>query len=159
MDVARFTGDRGALQALFELADDSPTQLAAYRDAGEVLVARDRDVLVGHLQLVATDQPDVIELKSMAVVPARQGTGIGRALVTAAIATVRAHGARRLVVSTATAGIGQLRFYQRQGFRLTHIVPDVFVPANGYPPDLVEDGIPVRDQVWLALELAPTPPP
>ncbi|MBP8807918.1 MAG: hypothetical protein KBG48_32250 [Kofleriaceae bacterium] len=34
MDVAPFTGDRGALQALFELADDSPTQLAAYRDAG-----------------------------------------------------------------------------------------------------------------------------
>ena len=157
MDVALFADDRRALQALFELADDSPTQVAAYRDAGEVLVARDRGVLVGHLQLVTTDQPDVLELKSMAVVPARQGTGVGRALVTAGIERVRARGARRLVVSTATAGIGQLRFYQRLGFRMTHIVPDVFVPANGYPPDLVEDGIPVRDQVWLALEVAPRP--
>ncbi len=56
---------------------------------------------------------------------------------------------RRLIVATGTAGIGNLRFYQRCGFRMTHVVRDVFSPSNGYPPGLEVDGIPLLDQVWF----------
>lgn len=155
MHVQLHLGDRAPLRHLFALADDAPLQIARYFEAGEVLVMRDGDGILGHLQLVPTDAADVLELKSMAVLESRRGHGIGRALVAAAIAHARKRGAARLVVSTATAGVGQLRFYQRQGFRMTHVVPDVFVPANGYPEGLEDDGIPVRDQVWLAIALAP----
>jgi len=82
-----------ALLPLFELADDSPAQVAAYIGLGEVLVALEAagsDVL-GHLQLVGDGE--ALELKSMAVIAARRGEGIGRALVEAAIAGCRARGA------------------------------------------------------------------
>ena len=58
-------------------------------------------------------------------------------------------GVRRVVLATASADIGNLRFYQRCGFRLTHVVHDVFTEAHGYPPGLEVDGIPLLDQVWF----------
>jgi hypothetical protein len=54
-----------------------------------------------------------------------------------------------LFVSTATADIGNLRFYQRQGFRMYRIVQDAFTPENGYAAGVLIDGIPLRDQVFL----------
>jgi hypothetical protein len=45
--------------------------------------------------------------------------------------------------------LGNLRFYQRQGFRFRSVERDAFTPALGYPPDLVIDGIPLRDRIWL----------
>jgi hypothetical protein len=52
-------------------------------------------------------------------------------------------------VATAAADVGNLRFYQRCGFRMTHVVPDAFGPFQGYPPGLEVDGIPLLDQVWF----------
>jgi hypothetical protein len=48
-----------------------------------------------------------------------------------------------------TADIGNLRFYQRQGFRMRSVERDAFTPATGYPPGLLIDGIELRDRVWL----------
>ncbi|HMN86437.1 MAG TPA: GNAT family N-acetyltransferase, partial [Bauldia sp.] len=47
-------------------------------EEGRVLVAREGDEIVGHLQLVPTDGPGGVEIKNMAVAPARQRTGVGR---------------------------------------------------------------------------------
>jgi hypothetical protein len=54
-----------------------------------------------------------------------------------------------LLVATAAADIGNLRFYQRQGFRMRSVERDAFTPATGYPPGLLIDGIELRDRVWL----------
>jgi predicted N-acetyltransferase YhbS len=89
----------------------------------------------------------------MAVAEARQQQGIGRALVERATAESRAEGARTMVVGTATADIGNLRFYQRLGFRLLRVERDAFTPADGYPDGAAVDGIPLRDRVWLTLAL------
>ncbi|MBS0408672.1 MAG: GNAT family N-acetyltransferase [Proteobacteria bacterium] len=149
MDIEIYTGDRAALLPLFALADDSPSAVAAYMPLGEVLVARDGAVVVGHAQIVATAETDTLELKSLAVLEPRQSQGVGRDLVAATAARCRDRGARRLIVSTAAAGIGTLRFYQRQGFRMERIVRDAFGPHTGYPEGLMVDGIPLRDQVFL----------
>lgn len=74
--VERYRGDRRELMPLFSLADNSQIQIAAYLSLGEVLVARAGDAIVGHLQIVETDDSEVFELKSMAVTEARQGVGI-----------------------------------------------------------------------------------
>ena len=42
-----------------------------------------------------------------------------------------------VTVVTAMADIGNLRFYQRCGFRAVEVIPDAFTPAEGYPIDLV----------------------
>jgi GNAT superfamily N-acetyltransferase len=147
-------GPRAELRPLFELAEDSRLQLDAYADLGRVLVARRGDELVGHLQLVPTDRPGEIELKNMAVLPAERGTGVGRALVEAAIDACRTEGARVLLVATGAADVGNLRFYQRVGFRMLSIERDAFTPATGYPEPIVIDGIELRDRVWLSLDLS-----
>jgi len=153
MDIEIYTGDRAALLPLFALADDSPSAVSAYLPLGEVLVAREGDAIVGHLQLTPTAEPDTLELKSLAVLEARQTQGLGHALVAAAAQRCRDRGVRRLIVSTAAAGTGALRFYQRQGFRMDRIVRDAFGPHNGYPEGLMVDGIPLRDQVFLDMAL------
>lgn len=147
MRIELFTGDRAELLPLFALADDSADQIAGYIGLGQVLVAREGDAILGHAQLICN------ELKSIAIAEGRQGAGVGRALVEAVIAQARADGASSLTVSTATADIGNLRFYQRLGFRMARIVRDAFGPASGYPEGLMIDGIPLRDQVFLEHDL------
>jgi ribosomal protein S18 acetylase RimI-like enzyme len=155
MPIFRYDDDRALLLPLFTLADDSPTQVAAYISHGEVLVARDGKQIIGHLQIIETVEAGELELKSMAVVENRQREGIGRNLVEAAIADCRARNGRRLIVSTAAADTGSLHFYQRQGFRMSRIVRDAFTPSTGYEDGAIINGIPLRDQVFLDLDLRP----
>jgi len=145
--VEPFEGDRAQLRTLFEEAEDSAAQLDAYIGAGTVLVARVGEEIVGHLQLAEG------EILNMAVAEHCRGHGIGRALVEHAVVLARGDGRALMTVATATADIGNLRFYQRCGFRLRSIERDAFTPQSGYPEGLTADGIPVRDRVWLDLEL------
>lgn len=151
--VERHTGPRGELRALFEEAEDSDRQLAAYLEAGEVLVAIAGDRVVGHLQLVETAAADACEIKNMAVEAAHRGRGIGRTLIQAAIDLARAQGRSLLTVATAAAAVGNLRFYQLAGFRMRSVEPDAFSPATGYAAETIIDGIRLRDRVWLDLHL------
>jgi GNAT superfamily N-acetyltransferase len=150
--VAEYTGPRADLRWLFELAEDSAAELDAYIEVGRVLVAFDGDALVGHLQI--TDAaPSEAEVKNMAVVATHRGRGIGRELMAAAIALARAEGRATLLVATAAADAGNLRFYQRLGFRMRSIERDAFTPETGYEPGIVIDGIALRDRVWLDMPL------
>ena len=56
-------------------------------------------------------------------------------------------------VATAAASTGNLRFYQRTGFRILSVDRDAFTPETGYPDPIEIDGIPLRDAVWLARDL------
>jgi L-amino acid N-acyltransferase YncA len=80
-------------------------------------------------------------------------TGVGAALVRAAIELARADGRSALVVATAAADVGNLRFYQRLGFRMRSVERDAFTPQTGYPEPIEIDGIPLRDRVWLDLSI------
>jgi GNAT superfamily N-acetyltransferase len=151
--VEEHTGLRPGLRPLFELAEDSAQALDAYIDAGRVLVAVDGDAVVGQLQLTDADGPAAAEIKNMAVAPSHQGRGIGRALVEAAIALARAEGRSMLVVATAAADTGNLRFYQRAGFRMRSVERDAFTAATGYEPGIEIDGIELRDRVWLDMAI------
>ena len=84
----------------------------------------------------------------MAVEPSYRGRGVGRTLIDAAVDLVRARPSL-LVVATAAAGIDNLRFYQRTGFRIRSVERDAFTPAQGYPPGTRLHGIELRDRVWL----------
>ncbi|MFL6071124.1 MAG: GNAT family N-acetyltransferase [Actinomycetes bacterium] len=153
VEVTWSEAPRADLRWLFELAEDSTEQLNAYIDLGRVLVAREGSAAVGHLQLISGEDPLVLEIKSMAVAEERQGQGIGRTLVDAAVAIARSEGAATVLVSTATADVGILRFYQRVGFRFLSVDRDAFTSATGYPDQIIIDGIELRDRVWLSMAL------
>jgi GNAT superfamily N-acetyltransferase len=147
--IDAFEGDRETLRPLFRMADDSEQAIDRYVLDGEILTAVDGGAILGHLQLVNAGSDGVVELKSMAVIETRQRHGVGRALVEEAVRRSRSRGARRLVVATAAADTGNLRFYQRLNFRMVRIERDVFGPEAGYPEGTLIDGIPLRDRVWL----------
>jgi GNAT superfamily N-acetyltransferase len=147
--IEEHAGSHRDLAWSFREAEDSEALLASYIDLGRVWVARTPDgEAVGHLQAVPREG-DLWEVTNTAVTEASRGLGIGRALLERAIDEARSAGVGRVVLATATADLGNLRFYQRCGFRMTHVVPDAFDEHHGYPPGIVVDGIPMRDQVWF----------
>jgi ribosomal protein S18 acetylase RimI-like enzyme/catechol 2,3-dioxygenase-like lactoylglutathione lyase family enzyme len=153
--VRQHEGSRESLRPLFELAEDSARELDGYIDEGELLVAVRGEEIVGHLQLTGTEE---LEIKNMAVLPEHQRRGVGRALVEAAIERAREQSCSILRVATAAADVGDLRFYQRLGFRMRSIERDAFSPAAGYAPGLEVDGIELRDRVWLDLAIGDDQP-
>ncbi|QWF22389.1 GNAT family N-acetyltransferase [Nocardioides sp. LMS-CY] len=149
MTIEEYPGAHRDLYWSFRIADDSVDLLDAYIDSGRVWVARAADgTVAGHVQLVRRDA-EVCEVTNMAVAESYRGRGVGRALLERAVSEATRSGVSRLVLATGTADVGLLRFYQRCGFRMTDVVRDVFTEANGYPPGLTVDGIPLHDQVWF----------
>ena len=147
--------ERAPLRPLLELADDAPAEVERALVEGRLFAAEDGEAIVGELLVGerGEDGAREVEIRSLAIAEAHQGRGLGRALVTAVLARLRAEGIRRVRVATAIAGLGVVRFYLRLGFRAAAIERDAFTPARGYPPDLMEDGIPIRDRIWFDLDL------
>ena len=56
-------------------------------------------------------------------------------------------------MATAAADVGNLRFYQRCGFRFSSVEHDAFGPEAGYADSLTIDGIPLCDRVWFMQRL------
>ena len=144
---------RDAYLALFELADDSADQVLSYYQAGTLFALDGPDGEPIGIVL-AIDAPDgSVELKAVAVDESRQGQGIGTRLLHRVLEELRGRGVKRVFVGTSSSGIGQLAYYQKAGFRLARIERDFFGPDRGYPENLRENGIPVRDMVWMDQEL------
>jgi len=57
LSLSFHSGSREALMPLFAEADDSETQIASYRDLGEILIAQEAGQIVGLVQIVLTDEP------------------------------------------------------------------------------------------------------
>lgn len=145
--------ERERFLPLLLLADESLDQVRSYMQSGELyaLVADDGDA-VG-IVLTVPAEHGAVELKAVAVDTAQQNRGIGRRLLAAVLEDLRKRGVRRAIVGTANAGIGQLAYYQKAGFRLQRIERDFFSPARGYPAVMEDNGIRLRDMVWMDLEL------
>jgi len=138
---------------LLSLADDSKAQVRSYVQRGSLFVLRGADGAALGLVLAIPDSAHTVELKAVAVAPALHGRGVGQRMIAAVLMELRAAGVRRVIVGTASCGIGQLAFYQKTGFRFWKIARDFFSPERGYPPGIEENGIPLRDMVWMDQEL------
>ncbi len=117
----------GAYQAQ-DLLAGAPGYAGTLRALGpgpgaEVLVAVEGGRLLGTVLLQAfgaasqvARSPDEAELRALAVAPAAQGRGVGRALLGAALDRARARGARHLVLCTDPAMLAAQRLYRAAGF-------------------------------------------
>jgi len=154
MEIGWHAGDRTELRPLFALAEDSQRRLEAALGRGRILEVRDAGAVVACLQLAGRPSAGEREVLTLAVAERRQGQGIGRALVERAVAECRTERARTLLVASAAADTGNLRFYQRLGFRMLRVERDAFTPSEGYAEGIEIDGIPLRDRVWLDMLLS-----
>ncbi len=144
---------RDAYVPLLLLADDSESAVRGYYQNGDLYALHDESCQP-IATILALPRPDrSVELKAVAVAVAWQGQGIGQRLLAAVLEDLRARGVRRVVVGTGNASIGPLAYYQKAGFRLRAIERDYFSSGRGYPEGLIENGIPLRDMVWMDQEL------
>jgi ribosomal protein S18 acetylase RimI-like enzyme len=139
---------------LLLLADESEQQVRSYLQRGDLYVYEEgaEHDAAGVILVIAAEKA-VVELKAVAIAQHRQGQGLGLRMMRAVIDALRARGVRRVIVGTANAGIGQLAYYQKAGFRLLRIERDFFSPERGYPPHLEDNGIRLRDMVWMDQDL------
>lgn len=98
----------------------SNPETAILGPGGSILFAMLGDDVVGTCALMpegdGADGDDAYELTKMAVDEQRQGLGIGRALMEAAIAEFRSRGGRRLFLETNSKLTPAVRLYQSIGF-------------------------------------------
>jgi ribosomal protein S18 acetylase RimI-like enzyme len=155
MRVVAAGPERDAYLPLLFLADDSVAQVRRYYQQG-TLFAFDDPAGRPLGMILAIDEADgSVELKAVAVDEGHHGQGIGTRMLRTVLAELRARGVARVVVGTSSAGIGQLAYYQKAGFRLWKIERDFFSPDRGYPEGIEDNGIPIRDMVWMDQELGP----
>ena len=146
--------EREQFLPLLLLADESLEQVRSYMQRGDLFAFMDSGGVAVGIVLTISQADGSVELKAVAVDAAHQNLGIGRQMLAAVIAELRRRGVRRAVVGTANAGIGQLAYYQKAGFRLLRVERDFFSPARGYPAVMVDNGIRLRDMVWMDLDLS-----
>ena len=145
--------ERERFLPLFLLADESLQQVRSYMQRGELYAFVGPDEVAVGIVLTIPAQLGGVELVSVAVEASQQNRGIGRRMLAAVLDELRRRGVPRAVLGTANAGIGQLAFYQKVGFRLLRIERDFFSPARGYPAVMEDNGIRLRDMVWMDLDL------
>lgn len=133
---------------LLELADE-PGPLRAYLHDGDLFGRVGEDGRPQAAILVIRDAAGEAELRAVAVAEPEQGRGLGSRMLEAVLERLRDSGVRRVVVGTASSGVRQLAFYQRAGFRVAHVERDFFTTEKGYAADLTENGIAIRDMVWM----------
>lgn len=144
--------ERERFLPLLLLADESLDAVRGYMHDG-TLYAYDADGVTGIVLVLP--RGDHVELKAVAIDATRHGAGHGSRMLRAVLEALRGAGVTRVVVGTGNAGIGQLAFYQKAGFRLSHIERDFFSSARGYPEGMMENGSPLRDMVWMDQLLTP----
>jgi ribosomal protein S18 acetylase RimI-like enzyme len=149
-------GDREEIRRI-DLATWSPRVTpapppAADRDlldrfgAANVIVAEAGKGLAGYL--ILGDWTDlesarhVLEVKGLAVDPARQGEGVGAALLDAGVERARKAGRRRLRLRVLGVNAGARRLYESRGFEVEAVLRESFLLEGDYV-----------DDVFMALDL------
>ncbi|HSS65617.1 MAG TPA: GNAT family N-acetyltransferase [Gammaproteobacteria bacterium] len=96
-------------------------------ELGAVLAATDGPQIVGMVVLLYTLSTAlgdrVALLEDMVVSPQVRGTGIGTQLLERAVAVARARGCKRITLLTDRSNESAQRFYRKQGFELSPMVP------------------------------------
>ena len=153
LEVVPAGGARDEFTSLLLLADESEAQVRSYYQTGDLYALRSVGGTTLGITLVVPEGQSAVELKAVAVVPELHGQGVGRRMLALIIDDLRAQGVSRAIVGTSNSGIGQIAFYQKAGFRLRNIERDFFSPERGYPENMEENGIRLRDMVWFDQDL------
>ena len=96
---------------------------------------------------------DPCEMLELAILPERQGEGLGKRFVAWLVAEAQRRGKPEIIVGTSTTSASNIIFYQKCGFRADHIRHDYFWY---YDEPVYEHGLVVRDMLVFRLGLAGT---
>ena len=102
-------------------------EIIGHPESGRILVMREDDLILGMVNLLFTISTacggKVAILEDMIVHPTRQGEGLGSKLLQAAKEFAQGEGCKRITLLTDRANDSAIRFYQRQGFEISGMIP------------------------------------
>jgi ribosomal protein S18 acetylase RimI-like enzyme len=94
---------------------------------------------------------DESEILYIATTPQVRGQGYGKAIIHWIIDEARRRSIGEIWVGTANAGLDNIAFYQKCGFRMDSVRKDYF---DYFPAPIYENGIRIRDMLMLKLVVA-----
>jgi ribosomal protein S18 acetylase RimI-like enzyme len=155
--VPATNADAEALRAFVTAAWGAETVVARKEKIRPVdhagFVALDADRVVGHAAYRVDGR--ICELIAIVAEPRRRG--IGGALLDAVLDAARDEGCSSVSLTTTNDNLEALRFYQRRGFRLTQLrtgaVDEARRLLKAEIPTVGQEGIPMHDEIDLALEI------
>ena len=147
MGIRKVETDKKRYLDLLLLADEQEDMVDRYLERGTLYVLEDDGVKA---ECVVTDEGDrILELKNIAVEPAAQGKGYGKALIDFLIETYAGQ-YTALQVGTGDSP-STIPFYEACGFRRHHLVKNFFTDHYDHP--IYECGVQLVDMVYLQREL------
>ena len=147
MEIRKVETDKKRYLDLLLLADEQEDMVDRYLDRGTMYVLENGGVKA---ECVVIDEGDgVLELKNIAVEPAAQGKGYGKALIDFLIET---YAGQYTVLQVGTGDSpSTIPFYESCGFRRHHLVKNFFTDHYDHP--IYEGEVQLVDMVYLQREL------
>ena len=147
MEIRKVETDQKRYLDLLLLAVEQEDMVDRYLERGTMYVLEDDGVKA---ECVVTDEGDrILELKNIAVEPADQGKGYGKALIDFLIET---YAGQYTVLQVGTGDSPSIiPFYEACGFRRHHLVKNFFTDHYDHP--IYECGVQLVDMVYLQREL------
>jgi len=147
MKIIQITENKRQYLPLLLLADEQENMIGRYLDRGTMYALFDDDV---RAVCVVTDEGEgILELKNLAVSPAHQKKGYGRAMLEFLQKEYRGK------FHTLQLGTGDspltVPFYEKCGFVRSRVVKNFF--TDNYDHPIIECGILLRDMVYFKKEL------
>lgn len=147
MQITKITHNKKAYLPLLLLADEEEAMLDRYLERGSMYVLDDGGVKA---ECVVTDEGyGILEIKNLAVKPAFQKHGYGKALIDF-IAARHKNTHRILQVGTGDSP-STVPFYEKCGFTRSHIVKNFF--TDNYSRPIYDGGVLLKDMVYLRKEI------
>lgn len=147
MEVRRISAGKGNWMDLLLLGDEQEEMVMGYLMRGEMAALFHEGEAIA-VSIVTKEAEGLWELKNIAVLPAFQGKGCGKALVRFWQKTLRGKGILQ-------AGTGEtpktMGFYTACGFQFSHRIADFFVKHYDHP--IVEEGNLLKDMVYFSYKL------
>ncbi|EBF5744180.1 GNAT family N-acetyltransferase [Listeria monocytogenes] len=132
-------------------ADPCEKQIATYFNKSHVLQLMQADTIIGVVCLFPLNK-NQLEIMNIVVSSEYRNQGIGKKLLEKAFDYATHKRFSKIIVKTGNSSIDQLAFYQKNGFRMQHIIPNYF--TENYPNQTItENGIVCLDQIILLKEI------
>ncbi len=148
MEIVKITdNDKTKYMDLLLIADEQVSMIEKYLYRGEMFALCDDDVKA--LCVVTNEQSGVYEIKNIVTVPEYQRKGYGQRLISF-IADYYKEAGNELYVGTGDSPM-TLNFYEKCGFKKSHIVKNFFVDNYDHP--MYEDGQQLVDMIYLKRHL------
>ena len=143
MNIREIHENKKQFLPLLLLADEQEDMIDRYLERGTMYVLEDSGVKA---ECVVTDEGDgILELKNIAVEPAFQGKGYGKALVDHIIQT---YTGQHTVLQVGTGDSpSTIPFYESCGFYRHHLIKNFFTDHYDHP--IYECGVQLVDMVYL----------